>query len=93
MKKLEVLFQGGESLEKAGAAATFMMVSFKGTDYEYEFDKEMLYSEFTIPDEMTLQEEEDLLYIEGGTYDTLKAEIIRQAKELGIDAGMLDFPE
>lgn len=86
MKKYEVEFQGGESRYNAGKAIDYMLVEVPNPEDESEMIE--LYAEMENP---TWDEDEDAFADESYTYDDLKAEIISQARENGIDPESLVF--
>lgn len=81
---IALMWYGGDSRACPGRACNYMLTD---TDFaelaEYDLGDKELYAEVLAPDD----EEIDLY-----GYSSLKAEIIHQAKEMGIPVEALDFP-
>lgn len=82
----EVSYAGGESREVPGKGVDYMIVAAKDADG----DDVELYAEMENPTARVI-DGEPVVDDERATYEELKAEIIRQAKEAGVDTGLLDF--
>lgn len=92
MEKYEVAFMGGESRTNPGQGVNYMIVTVQDKDGE---DVE-LYAEAMQPDEWEGLSPDDIPQEELNKFDdesfqSLKEEIIRQAKEIGFDIGQLEF--
>jgi hypothetical protein len=75
MKKIEVLYQSGESRENPGVGVDYMLAKIEDEEILAELGAE----------------EEIELYAEDGSYEELKEEIIEQAREYGIAEVQLKF--
>lgn len=86
MELNKVLFQGGESRWNPGEAVDFMVAYVADPDDPDTVIE--LYAEMENP---TWDEDADAFADESYTYDDLKAEIISQTRENGIDPESLVF--
>ena len=84
MKKYIVGYYGGESLQHPGKACDYMICAARDEDGE----PVEMYAEVICPDDVT---EDSIDTWSASVYDDLKAEIIEQAKVLGVAAEQLEF--
>ena len=84
MKKYTIGYYGGESLQYPGKACDYMICAARD---EYDRPVEM-YAEAICPDNIT---EDNIDAWSDSVYDDLKAEILEQAKRLGVAAEQLEF--
>lgn len=83
MKKTTVLFEGGKT-RIGDNGCNYMLANAVNADG----DEVELYSEYEAPEDLT----EDMVdEFDRESYPVLKAEIIRQAEENGVDVDSLEF--
>ena len=84
MKKYNIGYYGGESLQHPGKACDYMICAARDEAGE----PVELYAEVICPDDVT---EDNIDAWSESIYDDLKAEIIEQAERLGVAAEQLEF--
>ena len=84
LKKYSIGYYGGESLQHPGKACDYMICVARDEDGR----PVETYAEVICPDDVT---EDNVDAWSESVYDDLKAEIIEQAKRLGVAAEQLEF--
>lgn len=84
MKKYNVGYYSGESLQHPGKGCDYMICAARDEDG----DPVEMYAEAICPDDVT---EDNVDAWSDSVYDDLKADIIEQAARLGVAADQLEF--